>query len=119
VSGNDRFSSTHARPPSSSTGPRPRLGRILCSHARRLLQARATSLNHTRAPEAVGCGRICELELAGLGGQAVDGGVAELGVVVQQCRRVPFGAAELDRDPLRRGGVIGDPRVGDDLRWVA
>src|ERR1039458_9104456 len=35
---NDRFSSTRARPPSSSTGPRPRLGRILCSHAPRLFQ---------------------------------------------------------------------------------
>jgi hypothetical protein len=29
VSANDRFSSTRARPPSSRTGPRPRLGRIL------------------------------------------------------------------------------------------
>src|ERR1039458_6950034 len=38
ASRNDRFSSTRARPPSSSTGPRPRLGRILCTHARRLLQ---------------------------------------------------------------------------------
>jgi hypothetical protein len=47
ASTNDRFSSTPHGRPSSSTGRRPRLGRILCSHARRLLQ-RTHSLKEAR-----------------------------------------------------------------------
>jgi hypothetical protein len=38
------FLDTRARPPTSSAGPRPRLGRTLCSHARRLLLRTVTSL---------------------------------------------------------------------------
>jgi hypothetical protein len=52
ASTNDRFSSTRARPPSSSTRPRPRLRRILCSHARRLLQR---TPNGACAVETVRC----------------------------------------------------------------
>jgi hypothetical protein len=59
-------------PPSSSTGPRPRLGPILCSHARRLLQDRLGTPGAPTAPDSnersgLACGEEQDARLLGRG----------------------------------------------------
>jgi hypothetical protein len=66
-------------------------------------------------PEAIGGHGIRGLELGG-GGGSVKRGVAELCVVDGCGRGVPFGAAELPRQPFRRGWNSRIPGSDEQLR---